>query len=86
MKFGRYNSSKNWFKELKPHLLFENANYPVPTIKQKEIKDFKFKINIKNKTPGKYFSILCLKRESYYIEGGVIILEININLQPEDYI
>jgi len=85
MKYGRFNSTKQWYKEIKEFLLFENASYPVPEVNPKESKYYNFKINIKNKTPGKYFCILCLKRNNYYIEGGFIVLEININLQPEDY-
>ena len=55
-------------------------------LKKKEKKDYYFKINIKNKTPGKYFAIFCLKRNTYYVEGSLLALEININLRPDDYL
>ena len=86
LRFQRYNPNQNWYKELTNCLLFENAVYRIPDIEKKEKKDYYFKINIKNKTPGKYFAIFCLKRNTYYVEGSLLALEININLRPDDYL
>ena len=78
-------SQEQWYKDLHQFLLFEKSNVSVPLIDIGETKEIKFKVNIKDKKPGKYYCLMTLKRKNYWIEDTTLVFEININLVVDDY-